>query len=147
MSKGKSSFTETAINVVLLVAACGVLGWKYNDCKKKEMAAKEAAVKQETAAAKAQENRFNACLTSVKEADRNDCIRCTCTECLEAFEHCAADKECKAMSVDSLLSDAAPPPDNRSRIRFEQRAACMFSKCGHACVAKRQGAENKGNVE
>ena len=137
MPKAKSSVKDVIVNVLLLAVAAGVLAWRYNDCKKKEMAAEQAAVKSREDADQAHERRTNACLTSVSEDSRGDCIRCTCSACLDEYEICAGDKDCLAITVDMLLADGGPPPENLSRVRYEQRAACMFSKCGQECTTRR----------
>ena len=136
MPKATSSIKDTIINVLMLALLAGVLAWRYDDCKKKEAATQKAAENARIAETKAQESRTNACLNSVAETDRTECIRCTCKECIEEFEICAADKECSAMSVATLLAGGGPPPESLARRRFEQRAVCMFNQCGSVCTTK-----------
>lgn len=140
MPKAKTSTKEIVINVVLLVVTAAVIMWRYDNCKKKEAQAEKDAEKARVAEVKAGQKRVNTCLSSVSSAELNDCIRCTCSECLDQFEDCAADKECKSMTVESVLADSGQKVDGKSdsisRIRFQQRAACMYSKCADSCRRK-----------
>jgi hypothetical protein len=137
MPKDKSSIKEIIINVLILAVAGGILAWRINDCKQKEKEAEQRIVEARETAEKAQQKREKTCLESVGEADRNDCIKCTCTKCLDAFESCYVDSTCRSMSTETLLQDGGPPEDDPARIRFENRAKCMLEKCGEACIGKK----------
>ncbi len=137
MPKEKSSVKEIVINVLILAAAGGILAWRYNDCKEKEQQAEKAAQEARATEQKELEQRTNACLKTVPEAERNECTRCTCSACLDAVEACEADKGCRSLSLDTLLKDGGPPADDPARIRYESRAACMLAKCNQACTGKK----------
>ncbi|MCL2825077.1 MAG: hypothetical protein FWD57_13895 [Polyangiaceae bacterium] len=137
-AKAKSKTWDIVINVALVVAAAGIGIWKYDSCKKKEHAAAEkarlAALSEE---GQSHEARVNECLRNVPEADRNECIKCMCTDCLDESVSCSRDKQCRSITVGQLISGEAPPPSNISRIRFEDRASCMMGKCGNHCTNKK----------
>jgi len=136
MATAKSTKRDTIINVLLLLLLAGVLAWRYDKCKKQEQAAQESMEKAHAADEQAQKGRTDACLRSVPEAARTPCIRCTCQNCLEEFETCAADKECSAMSVATMLAAEGSPSDSMARTRYERRALCMFNRCKDTCVTK-----------
>jgi hypothetical protein len=137
MPSQKSSIKEIVINVLILAVAGGILAWRVNDCKQKEKEAAQRVAEGREAAEKTRQKREKDCLETVEEADRNDCIKCTCTSCIDAYESCYADKNCRTMSLDALLKDGGPPADDPGRIRFENRASCMLEKCGEACTGKK----------
>lgn len=137
MPKGKTSIKEIVINVVLLAVAGGLLMWRVNDCKQKEKQAQEYAQELKETAKKELAAREKACLESVPEPERSECIQCTCTACLDAFESCNADKNCRTMSINDVLKDGGPSSEDPARIRFENRASCMLEKCGQACTGKK----------
>lgn len=137
MPKEKSSIKEIVINVLLLAAAGGVLAWRVNDCKQKEKAAAERVEQSRKEAEDIRKKRETSCLETVAEADRNDCIKCTCTECLDDFEACHGNKTCKSLSLDKILADGGIAADDPARVAYQNRAACMLDKCGTACTQKK----------
>ena len=136
MSKTKSSTTETILNIVMLIVLAGVLMWRYDNCKKKELATQQAQEKARAAEGEVQEKRINDCMSKAQISKRPECVRCTCTECLEEVENCARDKECSSLSAATIIAGGGPAPDSRARIRFDQRASCMLNKCESTCAAK-----------
>ena len=134
MANAKSSVKEIVLNVVILAAAGGLLFWRVRDCKQKEREAAESVAEAKASSEKRQEKRKNDCLESVREEDRNACIECTCTSCIDDFEACKADNKCATMSIAALTQDGGPAPDDAARLRFEARASCMLQKCGAACT-------------
>ena len=136
MPNPKSSTKDIIINVLILAVAGGVLAWRYNDCKQKEKQAEQAAQQARAHGEKERTQRTNACLKLVPETQQNDCTQCTCTKCVDVVEACEADKQCRTMSVDTLLKDGGPPSDDPSRIRYENRAKCMLTECHDACAKK-----------
>ena len=136
MPKAKSSVKDIIINVVLLAVTAGVLVWKYDSCKKKEAEAQKAAEQHRDDALKAKQKRIDGCLASVPEASRNECMTCSCQNCTEQFENCANDKECRTMTVEAAMAASSSQPANLSRTRYEERASCMYNKCGDQCGRK-----------
>jgi hypothetical protein len=134
MAKEKSSLKEIVINVLILGAAGGLLFWRVRDCKQKEREAAESVAEAKAASEKRHERRKTACLESVRAEDRNACIECTCTSCLDEFEACQGDNKCTSLSIAALLRDGGPPPDDPGRLLFEARANCMLQKCGDSCT-------------
>ena len=111
MPKEKSSIKEIVINVLILAAAGGVLAWRYNDCKQKEKEAAQRIADAREEADTHKQKREQRCLESVSEAERDDCMKCTCTACIDQFDACYDDKKCREMKLDDLLVDGGPPLD------------------------------------
>ncbi len=138
MAKKKSTIKEIVINVLLLAATGGILAWRINDCKKKEKEQAEQVAEAQLQAKKNQEKREQTCIEHFDETERNDCTKCTCTKCIDAYDSCYADKSCRTMSLDELLVDGGPSSDDPGRIRFENRAKCMIENCAAECTAKKK---------
>jgi hypothetical protein len=137
MAKKKSSTKDLIINLLLIVATGLVLTWRYNDCKEKEKQAEMQAQELRDSEKKQFDARQKTCIESVPESERSDCIKCTCDKCLDAFESCHADPNCRTMSIQDVLKDGGPSAEDPARIRFETRASCMLEKCNEACTEKK----------
>lgn len=138
MPKEKSSIKEIVINVVILAVAGGILAWRYNDCKQKEQEAAQRIAEAREEAEQAQQQREKRCLESVGEGEPDECMKCTCSACIDQFEACLDDKKCRTMTIDDLIADGGPPATDPARIRFENRGACMLEKCADACTGKKK---------